>query len=246
MEQAKEALFSDAVEWLPWSAARSILVAVGALSPTDEAGLLAEWAVRGELLTRARLLFIDGRLHRNSSVPLTVWKAARACGQCDLYKGNLECTDEGLFTGPQSVRAREIEVSAECLRNLMQFDEEDAARIREQLNAVENRSAPASAAPALGAAQKPFDPDDNPAPRRQTKPPPRWYPLLRDEFLKWHKRSEDWPVTHPDKPPPVFPAATIFRQKLIDRGVPQAALGQTNSKVRYHLAKLKKEFGRLA
>lgn len=77
-------------------------------------------------------------------------------------------------------------------------------------------------------------------PPTQTRPKPKWYPMLRDEFTKAHQRLEDWPKQHPDKLPPQFPTAAHFRRRLISRGIGEADIAA--SVVRYHVLALKREF----
>lgn len=121
-------------EWMPWLDMRLLLIAFGICDAKEEPELIGEWAEQGNLPTRARLYFSDGSLTKDKIIPLSVWQAARAQGGVNWDEGNIEAQHEPLVgTRPIKVRARDIQVNTDCLRELLQLDESDAAAARARL-----------------------------------------------------------------------------------------------------------------
>lgn len=127
MEIPKEVRFNEQgeLEWVAWTAARMFLVAAGACDPVQRPMVMAEWAERGLLPTRARMLFTNGQLERDGSIPALAWKYALEEGSLDPFNGHLECV--GTFASDEerlSVRARDIEVNFMVLRDLLPMEDE--------------------------------------------------------------------------------------------------------------------------
>lgn len=85
--------------------------------------------------------------------------------------------------------------------------------------------------------------NDNQATKRQTRPKPKWHPILKDEMEKEDRRITDLMAARPDRLPPIFPDAMKFKMRLHNRrGVPITAMPDTV--VRYHYRAIMKELGR--
>lgn len=78
-------------------------------------------------------------------------------------------------------------------------------------------------------------------PKRQTNPKPKWYPALRTMFEEEEKRHAEWADKHSSLPPR-FRTAADYGRLLIEKKFPASMLSE--STVRYHVAALKREFGR--
>lgn len=126
---------ADLPEWMPWEDVRLLMAVLGVCGPSEDPALVGEWAEQGELLTRACLYFVNGKLKKLEIIPIDDWRAARQQGTLDLLQGHLECENEGVFEGKRKVRARDIQVNTECLRELLQLDESDAAAAHARLAA---------------------------------------------------------------------------------------------------------------
>lgn len=72
---------------------------------------------------------------------------------------------------------------------------------------------------------------------------PKWYPALVNEIQKQVQRMAAFEVAYPDKPLPVFPSATRFKEKLAQLGFPEDTLGGDRN-FRNHVNNIKKLLGR--